>query len=167
MHFKYLLLILNSPWKTKWFPQMKDILKMTAFHTDNVVLLAVCQYQTISTFFFYLAVKDTCSRLALLCCQRIEFLSCFMSCHWSNCSFQGKLQDSSSVFGLFFSDSTLLLNLVALVLMFRVSDEIFLRCSSLHTPFSPKGFLLFFYNTRKTLYFDLMYIVLHAKRNGS
>ena len=102
VHFKYLLLILNSPWKTKWFPQMKDILKMTAFHTDNVVLLAVCQYQTISTFFFYLAVKDTCSRLALLCCQRIEFLSCFMSCHWSNCSFQGKLQDSSSVFGLFF-----------------------------------------------------------------
>ena len=34
----------EKKWKNKWFPQMKDILEMTAFHTDNIVLLAVCQY---------------------------------------------------------------------------------------------------------------------------
>ena len=34
----------KKKWQNKWFPQMKDILEMTAFHTDNIVLLAVCQY---------------------------------------------------------------------------------------------------------------------------
>ena len=41
----------------------------------------------------------------------------------------------------FFSDSTLQLNLAALLLMFRVPDEIFTRCSFLHI--LPRGSFFF------------------------
>ena len=62
-----------------------------------------------------------------------------MSCHCEITSVFRLSVRSSNLF--FFSDSTLQLNLAALLLMFRVPDEIFTRCSFLHI--LPRGSFFF------------------------
>ena len=83
---------------------------------------------------------------AVLHCQYRMFKLLYMSCHCEITSVFRLSVRSHFPICSFFSDSTLqLLNLAALVLMFRVPDEISSRCSFLHI--LPRG--SFFSHYRK------------------
>ena len=134
VHFKYLLLILNCQWKDRWFPQMKKYFRNDWLHP------ILKTYSALSCLSILNHIKLTFPggsrhllEFAVLHCQYRIFKLLYISCHCEITSVFRLSVRSHFPICSFFSDSTLqLLNLAALVLMFRVPDEISSRCSFLH-----------------------------------
>ena len=144
VHFKYLLLILNFQWKDRWFPQMKKYFRNDWLHP---ILKMYSALSCLSILNHIKLIFPGSSRhlleFAVLHCQYKIFKPFFMPCHCEITSvFRLSVRSRFPINILFFfSDSTLQLNLAALLLMFRVPDEIFSRCSFLHI--LPRGSFFF------------------------